>query len=362
MRILWYNWKDITNPAAGGAEVFTHEIAKRLVKNGHDITLFCSSYLNGKNEDVLDGVKIVRDGNKYSVYQKAKKYYKENKAEFDLVIDEINTRPFLTPDFVDKPIIALIHQLAREFWFYKTRFPINFIGYYWLENHWLKKYKKIPTVTVSNSTKNDLLQLGFEKVLIIPEGISNKPLEVIPAKEEVPTLIFVGRLEKTKLPDVAIKSFLEVKKKVRDAQLWIVGDGMMKKTLENATKNITSIKFWGRISNEKKLELMSRSHLLIIPAIREGWGLVVTEANSMGTPAIGYNVHGIRDSIKNNLTGILLGKNDVDTLTKEIEKIFSTTTVLTTLSANALIDSKQYSWDTSAAIFEQTAYSSLSND
>ncbi len=42
MDILWFNWRDIRNPEAGGAEVYTHEIAKRLAEKGYSITLFTS--------------------------------------------------------------------------------------------------------------------------------------------------------------------------------------------------------------------------------------------------------------------------------------------------------------------------------
>ena len=74
MRILWYNWRDIRNPDAGGAEVFTHEVCKRLVKmDGIDsITLFAASFPGCNQYEVVDGVRIVRDGSKYSVYKKAK--------------------------------------------------------------------------------------------------------------------------------------------------------------------------------------------------------------------------------------------------------------------------------------------------
>jgi len=194
MRILWYHWKDIKNPNAGGAEVLAHEISKRLVQKGHKITQFCSAYSSAKNEEVIDDINIVRKGGKYTVYLEAKKYYKQKGQDFDLVIDEINTRPFFTPSFVKKqPIIALIHMLAREIWFYETKFPLNLIGYYFLENHWLRKYQKIPTITVSESTKEDLTKLHFENVKIIPEGLSFIPLKEIPNKERCPTLIFVGR-------------------------------------------------------------------------------------------------------------------------------------------------------------------------
>src|SRR6185295_15396141 len=113
------------------------------------ITLFAASFPGAFAEEKVDGVKIVRRGNRYSVYSQAKKFYEQNKDYFDIVVDEINTKPFHTPSFVHgKPIVALIHQLAREFWFYETHFPINIIGYLFLENYWLKKYRDVPTITV----------------------------------------------------------------------------------------------------------------------------------------------------------------------------------------------------------------------
>jgi hypothetical protein len=191
MRILWYNWRDINNPDAGGAEVFTHEVCKRLVKYDgiESITIFTSSFEGAPAEEVVDGVRIMRRGTKYSVYKEARRYYERSKNEFDIVIDEINTKPFDTPSFVkDKPIIALIHQLAREFWFYETKFPINLIGYLFLEKYWLRKYRNLPTITVSKSTKDDLDSLGYRDVTIVPEGISFKPLSEMARKESRPTI------------------------------------------------------------------------------------------------------------------------------------------------------------------------------
>jgi hypothetical protein len=43
----------------------------------------------------------------------------------------------------------------------------------------------------------------------------------------------------------------------------------------------------------KKYELLSRAHIILVPAVRAGWGLFVTEANVLGRPAIGYDVHGL---------------------------------------------------------------------
>ena len=72
MRILWFNWRDIRNPEAGGAEVYTHEVMKRLAKRGHEMTLFTSRFRGCQLNENIDEVDIIREGNKYTVYKEAK--------------------------------------------------------------------------------------------------------------------------------------------------------------------------------------------------------------------------------------------------------------------------------------------------
>ncbi|GFP33416.1 hypothetical protein HKBW3S42_01752, partial [Candidatus Hakubella thermalkaliphila] len=180
MKILIFTWRDIRNPAAGGAEVFTHQISSRLAAKGHEVTLFTSTFRGCKNEEILDDVRIIRAGGRYTVYLHARVYYKKYfKGKYDVVVDEINTVPFFTPTFVKngEKIIALIFQLAREFWSHEMHFPINYLGYYVLEERWLKNYIDIPTITICSSTKQDLLKLGFKKIFIVPIGLTIKPLE-----------------------------------------------------------------------------------------------------------------------------------------------------------------------------------------
>ncbi|MCD6367558.1 MAG: glycosyltransferase, partial [Candidatus Aenigmarchaeota archaeon] len=96
MNILVFNWRDIKNPASGGAEVYTHQIFKRLVSRGHSVTLFTSSFPNAPSKEIIDDITVIRSGSKYTVYSKAKKFYKNSKQKFDIVVDEINTIPFFT--------------------------------------------------------------------------------------------------------------------------------------------------------------------------------------------------------------------------------------------------------------------------
>lgn len=354
MKILIYNWRDIKNPEGGGAEIFTHEIAKRWVKKGNEVTLFTSGFKGCKQKETIDGVKITRFGKKFSVYQDAKKYYRRyfSKENFDIVIDEINTRPFLTPHFVNhgETIVALIHQLAKEFWFYETRFPINLVGYYFLEKRWLKNYRNLPTVAVSNSTKNDLINLDFRKVFVVSEGINFDPLEKVPEKNREPIIIYVGRLKKAKRPDHIVKAFSMIVEQIPRAKLWIVGDGYLREDLERMAGN--NVKFFGHVSEKEKIDLLSKAWVLVNPSIREGWGINIIEANACGTPCIAYNVPGLRDSIVDGETGLLVkGNAGVEELAKVLTEFLENYKVRQEFSKSALKWSKRFTWDKGAEEF-----------
>jgi glycosyltransferase involved in cell wall biosynthesis len=349
MRILWLNWKDLKNPEAGGAEVFTHEVAKRMVAEGYRVTLFTSAFPGASPRDSNDGVEIIRRGTKTTVQGEAKQFYEKNSRDFDLVVDEINTKPFMTPKFVKGNVLALIHQLAREVWLYETPFPVGLVGYSVLEPLWLNRYKDTPTVTVSKSSERDLISLGFKIVYVVREGLSYIPLSTLPVKEVDPTIIYLGRLTKAKRVGHLITSFNKVLETWPKAKLWIVGDGYQRRELESASgKNVT---FFGKTEKRKVSDLLAKAWVMVYPSVREGFGLAVIEANAHGTPAVGYDVPGIRDAIQDQTTGILARSGSVASLTKAIIGIIEDPILRLELSKNALAYSKEFSWDRTASEF-----------
>ncbi len=62
MRILIFNWQDIKNPLAGGAEVHLHEVFSRIAALGHDVTLFCSSFEGAPHMEDMNGIHVIREG------------------------------------------------------------------------------------------------------------------------------------------------------------------------------------------------------------------------------------------------------------------------------------------------------------
>lgn len=296
MRILILNWKDLAHSRAGGAEVYLEEIARRWAAGGHEVTLFCAAVDGRSADEVVEGVRILRRGGRFGVYREARRYYEnEGRGSHDVVLDGVNTRPFHTPRFVtDIPVVALIHQLCREIWWYEMPLPIAVAGRFWLERRWLRDYADVPVATVSQSSRASLADYGLRDLTVVPEGFT--PQTTAPVqKEDRPTVIFVGRLSANKRPLHALEAFRLIREQVPDAQLWIVGDGpQCSKVERKAGEGVT---LWGRVDDATRNELMSRSHVLVVTSVREGWGLVVDEALSLGTGTVGYDRPGLRDSI-----------------------------------------------------------------
>ena len=335
------------NPQMGGAEVFTREVLKRCVAAGHEVTLFAASFKGSKTNETDDGVNIIRNGGKYSVYRKAKDYYRKHfsKEHFDTVVDEINTEPFMTPKFVKngEKIFALIHQLAREYWFYETPFPISYIGYYILEKRWLKNYKTIPTITVSESSRKDLADLGFDKIFKVGEGLNFRPLEKVPPKEKHPVVVFAGRLTKAKRPDHAIKAFEIVKRRIPDAELWMIGNGYFRERLNK--RAFRGVEFFDNVTTDERRDLIKKAWLLVNPSVREGFGLNIVEANALAVPCVAYDVPGLRDAINHKETGLLVEPGNIDALAERIIQLLTDESLRVRLSEKALEYSRDFSWD-----------------
>ena len=297
MRILILNWKDTSHPLAGGAEIYTEEVARELVQRGHDVTLLASSVAGRPEQETMGGVELVRRGGRLGVYREARRFWNEQPpGRFDVVVDEINTRPFMTPRWIrGTPIVALIHQLAREIWSFETPFPVSVLGRYVLEPWWLRAYRRVPAMTVSESSARSLSDHhGWRDVVVLPEGSSSHPVPSV-AKETDPTVVFLGRLVAMKRPEDALHAFAILQSSYPEARMWVIGDGPLSSRLRGDAP--PAVSFLGRIESEELLERLARAHVLVATSVREGWGLNVSEAAACGTPSIGYDVPGLRDSV-----------------------------------------------------------------
>lgn len=320
MNVLILNWRDPSHPQSGGAEIVTQKHAQSWVNAGHTVTWFTSWYKGSKKRETIDGIHMVRQGGFLTVYAAAWWYLLVHGRDFDLIIDEVHGFPYFSPFFTHKPIILFIHEIAGEIWDFMYPFPVNVIGKF-LEKHYFYFYRTYQFWTDAPSTIDELVQKGIPKsqCTAIPCPISldktfdfKKKNET--RKEKNPTYLFVSRVVKMKGIEEVIKAFSFILRVQNEAKLWIVGFGDEEyvKQLQSMMQEygvLNNVIYWGKVTEQKKYDLMRRAHVLLHASVKEGWGLVVLEAAFVGTPSVVYNVPGLRDVVKNGKTGIVIRSN-----------------------------------------------------
>ncbi len=357
LRILIFNWRDTKHVWAGGAESYVHQIAKRWVKNGNQVTVFCGNDGAHHRNDIVDGVRIVRRGGFYTVYLWAPLYYLfKFRGRFDVIIDSENGIPFYSPLFVKKPVFLLIHHIHQEVHRKHLKFPLYFIAMFLEGKIMPLVYKSKTIITVSESSKGEILKLGLgtqESIEIIHPGIDIENY-VLSAKTQHPTFLYLGRLKPWKNVDVIVKAFAQIVKEHPKATLQIAGFGETLISLQELAKELNiedSVKFLGRVSEKEKVRLLGQAWIALQPSMIEGWGITVIEANACGTPVIASNVNGLRDSIVDRKTGILVKVRDVDAFTQSMRIILEDKQYRESLSKAAYLWSRNFSWDKSGDTF-----------
>jgi glycosyltransferase involved in cell wall biosynthesis len=352
MKILILNWKDHHHPAAGGAEDFTYHVASRLVGRGHEVVWFTSGYAGAPNESKENGIQFVRKGSMYSVHHHAKKFLAAigEPGKPDIVIDEVNTRPFFPARYlrVSIPIVNLIHQLAREVWFQETPWPVALIGRYLLEDRWLREIAAKPTITVSKSTLDDLVELGFRSVRVVPNGLPETPSRQQHQKSQPPLLVFIGRLTKSKRPRDALEAFRLVHSRI-DCAMVVMGSGPLLPSLKRRYDDVT---FTGRVPEEVKKSYLKLAKVILVPGVREGWSRVVLEGQAFGAIPIVYNTPGLRDAVDGGLTGVLLGQNTAASMSEAAINLLKNSDALSRFSQVGQDWAREHTYDKTTDLFE----------
>jgi glycosyltransferase involved in cell wall biosynthesis len=296
------------------------EHAKAWVKKGHNVTWITAGYTEGKKKEKIYGVDIIRMGGAYTVQFFAGLYLLRNSHMYDVIVDEFHGFPFFTPLLTRKPVVAFIHEVAGVIWDYTFPFPLNVIGK-WIERFSFLFYKNTLFWTDAKSMFPDLISYGIpeKNIHAISCPIPGEIPELHISKEKQLTCLFVSRLVPMKGINTVLEAFRMIKNEIPDAVLWVIGKG--EASYEQEIKNLIhakslndSVTLLGHVSNQQKYEYMARANILLHASVKEGWGLVVLEAASQGTPAVVYNVPGLKDVVQNDNTGILLSENSSEEL------------------------------------------------
>lgn len=315
-RILFLNWRDLSHPRAGGAEVYTEQVAERFVDAGAAVTLFTSQFPGAPLAELRGGFEIVRGGGTFGVYARAAQHLRRARRSYDAVVDFQNGIPFFSPLFARRgtAVVCVIHHVHQEQFALHFPWPASKVGQV-LEGPVSRRvYRSRPLVAVSPSTRRDVRrQLRLRgPIHVVPNGLvaPDADADGTPvARSATPRIAVTSRLVSHKRFDLLLDALPAVRERWPDLQVDIAGDGPERQALERRAVALQlggTVRFHGFVDSDTKHRLVAQAWLTVSPSQAEGWGLTVIEANAAGLPAVAFDVPGLRDSIVDGETGWLL--------------------------------------------------------
>ncbi len=316
MNILWLNHRDPKHPKAGGAERTIYEIAKRLIQQGNNVTIYCPKWKGAPDDEIVEGIRIIRKGSSFTTHLLLPIFLLKNKFNVT-IMDLAHGVPWISPVFMNRNNVAFFRHLhARSLPGQVNPVLAKLITF--LEKIYPYTYKDNKIVTESNSSVADLKRLGFNEknIIRIPPGV-DLTLFFPGKKTQNIQLIYFGGLRKYKRPEYALKVYEELYSEIPNLKLIITGDGPLLSTMKDEVKNKNyDIEFLGKVDYKELSEIIRESWINLHFSITEGWGYSILESSASGTPTVALRVPGVVDTIKGNFNGFLV--NDIKEFKEKI--------------------------------------------
>lgn len=323
----------------GGVEKYLSSLCKMLEEN-YDI-------------EIISTYKVL-DKPAFPFSEKVKITYliddKPNKEEFKQAIKNKNIISIFKEGFKSVKILCLkrsrnikaIRNTYSDYIITTRTFHSRLVGYYAYNNiikiatehNFHNNDKKYITKVIDSIRDFDYFvvvsdnlrkfyenKIGKTKCIYIPNVIDSLPHKR--SKLTNKNIITIGRLSPEKGQKDLIDVFKIVNKELPKTKLFMVGDGPLKKELENYTKELkltNKIIFTGFLGDKGKEKYILDSSMFILPSYTESFGLVLIEAMSYGLPCIAFDTSdGAKELLKNNV-GILVKDRNKEKMAEEIIK------------------------------------------
>jgi glycosyltransferase involved in cell wall biosynthesis len=211
-------------------------------------------------------------------------------------------------------------------------------------------YRGLPVVAVSPSTCDELVAGGMRRgdIRIVPNGLDHdlyRPGDR--ARAAVPTVLALGRIEPYKRTEMLVEAVTSIP----GARLVVAGTG----TAYDAVARLVAerslgdrVEVLGFVDDAEKVRLLREAHVVATASRKEGWGLTVLEAAACGTPAVAFDVPGLRDAIRDGETGILVREESAAALAAAIRRVLEDAPLRERLAAGAIEWAGRFTWDAAA--------------
>jgi glycosyltransferase involved in cell wall biosynthesis len=349
MRIAFMSWRDLDNELAGGSEVFIDRLAVALLGMGHEVVHLCGGPVGERPYPVIDM------GGTFAQYARAPFVHHRVARDWDLLVDTENGLPYFSPLWRRKPILACVYHVHSTQWEERFSPQLAAVGRFAESKIMPLVYRRVQFMTISGSSAEALEAIGVDRSRIQVLQIGVDPPSVIVGERSVePLFVCLGRLVPYKRVEVLLRIWEQVRP-VIGGQLIVIGDGPRRASLEVLAGD--GVVFAGRVDEDEKWRLLGRAWALVHPAHHEGWGIVILEAAEVGTPALGFNVPGVKDAIVDGVTGILVD-SEADLARQWIE-LANDSSWRDRLSEGARRHGSNFGWDQVARDFLVIANSAI---
>lgn len=350
MRLLILNWQDRQNPLSGGAETHLHEVFGRLARRGWDVDLVCSGWPGAAETEELDGIRVHRIGGRHTHLLRAPGLARRLVSEHghDLIVEDLNKVPLFTPRWSPVPVVLLVHHLFGTTAFREAPLPVAALTWL-LERPIPRLYRGVPTIAVSESTRADLGERGLQApIRVIPNGIDPERLVPGEARAPEPLILYLGRLKRYKRIDLILAGVRRLLDRGTPVRLVVAGRGDHGPALEAYALELgiaDRVRFEGWVDEDRKRELLQRAWVHTCTSPKEGWGIVNLEAAACGTPTVASDSPGLRDSVRDGVTGLLVPHGDVDALADAYAALVNDPDRLERYGRSARAFAEGLSWD-----------------
>jgi glycosyltransferase involved in cell wall biosynthesis len=349
-------------PDVGGIEAHVYNLSKELVKLGHEVTVVTTKTDKAKSEEVIDGIKVLRQWSLRFPMFSAVRFVPLQPLRLALMDADVYhshcygaTQPFFTSlaAFVKrKPFIFTIPgypKLEGTAGFFKslyTNIPARIL---------LRIAKKV--ITVTEATMPDIeKEVPKEKIRIIPNGVDFEQFKPKAPLSSLKTnrIIYVGRLDAYKGIDTLIQAFAQVKKKIPNSELCIIGrdEGILNELKFLAKELGVDVEFCEAGPGEMP-KLYESASVVVLPSKYEGQSLVILEAIASGRPILSTPVGAAPEVFgevyKKDAKKLLFGVGDELGLARKIIDILENKKSYEKICTFARDElAKKYSWSSAA--------------
>lgn len=356
MNILLVNWQDLEHPQAGGAEIHLFEIFGRLAERGHRVRLVCCGWDGAPLTATLNGIEVERSGTRRTFALVGRRAVRRaiDRERPDIVVEDVNKLPLYLATLTELPMCVIVPHLFGTTVFRQASWPVGALV--WLSERPIARvYRRAGFHAISESTRDDLVHRGVarERIQVIHPGVDTSHYTPDPSvhRSSPPGFLYVGRLKRYKGVDIAIRALAVAREQRPDLTLEIAGegdDGARLRRLAGRLGLSDGVNFHGRVSEVEKIRLLRSSWANIFPSPKEGWGITVMEAAACGTPSLASDSPGLRDSVRDGLTGVLVPHGDPAALAQHMLAFAADRSLVERLGAAARQHAVRMGWDGTA--------------